>query len=83
MTESNIIPFGGYEIHGCKDFGGFVEQVPDAEAEFWSLFGHIPGQGLDCIGDFTSRRHAEEIVARITGEPISPNCHTTNKEGLL
>ena len=43
------------------------EQVEDAEADFWSLFGHIPGQGLDCIGDFATREHAEEIFARITG----------------
>ena len=45
----------------------FGEQVPDNEAQFWSLFGHIPGQGLDCIGDFRTREHAEEVYARITG----------------
>ena len=43
------------------------EQVGDDEAEFWTLFGHIPGQGLDCIGDSAMREHAEEIYARITG----------------
>ncbi|MBX6316166.1 MAG: hypothetical protein IRY99_25135 [Isosphaeraceae bacterium] len=43
------------------------ETVPDDEAEFWSLFGHIPGQGIDCIGDFKTREHAEEVFARITG----------------
>jgi len=75
-------PFDDYEIHGMKRLSpqgreeepvGRVindcEQVCDAEAEFWSLFGHIPGQGLDCIGDFATRQHAEEILARITGRP--------------
>jgi hypothetical protein len=64
-------PFDAYEIHGIKAYGRgsrrFCEQVDDAEAEFWSLFGHIPGQGLDCIGDFATREHAEEVFARITG----------------
>jgi hypothetical protein len=78
---SEIARFDDYEIHGMKRlpscYGqeeepvGFVinncEQVPDDEAEFWSLLGHIPGQGLDCIGDFETRQHAEEIHARITG----------------
>jgi hypothetical protein len=74
-------PFDDYEIHGVRRIdaisgqeeskgqviAGHYDQVDDSEAEFWSLFGHIPGQGLDCIGDFTSRELAEEIFARITG----------------
>jgi hypothetical protein len=75
-------PFDDYEVHGVKRFdatpgqeeeprgqviAGHYEQVDDAEADFWSLFGHIPGQGLDCVGDFSTREHAEEIFARITG----------------
>jgi hypothetical protein len=76
-------PFDAYEIHGMKRLpfsqgqeegpvGRVIndcEQVSDAEAEFWSLFGHIPGQGLDCIGDFATRQHAEEVLARITARP--------------
>jgi hypothetical protein len=72
--------FDAYEIHGMKRLppqgqaqepvGRVIddcEEVPDDEAEFWSLFGHIPGQGIDCIGDFATREHAEEVFARITG----------------
>jgi hypothetical protein len=66
------IPFDAYEIHGVREFGRgksrHCEQVPDEEAQFWSLFGHIPGQGVECIGDFKSRELAEEVYARITGE---------------
>jgi hypothetical protein len=40
--------------------------VSDSEARFWSLFGHIAGQGLDCITDFATREHAEEVSGRIT-----------------
>lgn len=64
-----IIPFDDYEIHPCKDYGDFVERVKDeSEAEFWSLYGHIPNQGVLCIGDFKTRQHAEEVLQRITGK---------------
>jgi len=77
-------PFDDYEIHGIRRLNaipgqeedpegiviGDCEQVDDSQAEFWSLFGHIPGQGLDCIGEFTTREHAEEVYARITGRPF-------------
>lgn len=67
-----IIPFDDYEIHPCKDYGGCVEQVGDeGEADFWSLYGHIPGQGLECIGDFKTRQQAEEVLQRITGRKES------------
>jgi hypothetical protein len=74
-AEGNEIPdaFDAYEIHGVRKFGKgkdrYCEQVPDDEAQFWSLYGHIRGQGLDCIGDFKTRQHAEEVYARITGQP--------------
>lgn len=63
-----ILPFDAYEIHGCRDYGDHVEQVPDAEAQFWSLYGHVTGQGLFCLGDYDSREHAEEMRQRITGD---------------
>jgi hypothetical protein len=65
------VRFDDYEIHGVRELddgnGRYCEQVPDDQAESWSLFGHVPGQGLDCIGDFETREHAEEVFARITG----------------
>ncbi|GAA4422381.1 hypothetical protein [Bremerella cremea] len=70
-SQAKLTPFDDYEIHGVREFGRgkqrFCEQVPDAEAQFWSLYGHIPGQGLECIGDFDSRSFAEEVLARIRG----------------
>lgn len=63
--------FDDYEIHGVFQFDDdgrkFCEQVPDDEAQFWSLYGHIPSRGLECIGDFESRKLAEQIYSRITG----------------
>lgn len=63
--------FDSYEVHGVREFddghGKSCEQVPDDQAQFWSLYGHAPGQGVECIGDFRTREHAEEVLARIAG----------------
>lgn len=68
--------FDGYEIHGVREFddgaGKYCEQVPDDEAMFWSLYGHIPGAGLESIGDFKTRAFAEEVYERIMGERYAP-----------
>ncbi len=68
--------FDDYEIHGVAEFTDLhgnrsCEPVADDEAQFWSLYGHIPGQGLECIGDFKTRQLAEEVLARITGGPTA------------
>ncbi len=75
--SSTVVPFDGYEIHPVRSFGEKdktgrqpTEVCEPNEAECWSLYGHIPGQGVDCIGDYQTRAHAEEILARITGRPI-------------
>ena len=71
------VRFDDYEVHGVYEFSddgrSFSEQVPDEEAGFWSLYGHIPGQGVECIGDFKTRGHAEEVYARITGRKYGRN----------
>lgn len=75
--DAGMVPvrFDAYEIHGVRAFGRgknrCYEQVPDNEAQFFSLYGHIPGHGVDCIGDFKTRDHAEEMYARITGKPYA------------
>jgi hypothetical protein len=95
--EKRPTRFDAYEIHGLKRLpgchgqeeepAGFVindcEQVADADAEFWGLFGHIPGRGLDCIGDFATREHAEEVYARITGRHHDPAALTNRSESTL
>jgi hypothetical protein len=78
-------PFDVYEIHGVREFddgnGKYCEQVPDDEAAFWSLYGHIPGQGVECIGDFTTRDAAEEVYARITGRRWGQDYSTAQDGG--
>ena len=75
-TEFRVVPVGGpidafdaYEIHGCLQINEhghtWVEQCNDSEAEFFTLYGHIPGRGVDAIGDFKTRELAEEVLARL------------------
>jgi len=89
MTDTQSMPtrFDDYEVHGVREYGRgkhrYCEQAPDKEARFWSLFGHVPGQGLDCIGDFKPRALAEEIYARITGRVYgkAPNPASSSTSG--
>lgn len=79
VCPAPLAPFDAYEVHGIKRLprngqeekpmgrvSGNCEMVADDHADFWSLFGHIAGQGIDCIGDFETRERAEEVLARIT-----------------
>lgn len=64
------VPYDAYEIHGvafADTERSVYEPVEDAEAEMWTLYGHVPGQGVEAIGDFRTRECAEEVFARITG----------------
>jgi hypothetical protein len=64
--------YDNYEIQGCREYydgaGRYVEPCDDAEAQFWTLYGHINGEGVLAIGDFQSREAAEEVYYRITGQ---------------
>jgi hypothetical protein len=74
--------FDDYEIQPCRRYididepqVAFVEPCEPFEADFWTLYGHISGEGVQAIGDFDTRQHAEEVFARITGRPYSgPTC---------
>jgi hypothetical protein len=82
-------PFDAYEIHGCQQIdasgnpdpnGTYIETCHDEEAMFWTLYGHIPGEGVQAIGDFTSREAAEEVYCRIAGERVNRDLLISEKE---
>lgn len=42
------IPYDAHEIHGVASVderGTIYEPVEDADAEMWTLYGHVPGRG--------------------------------------
>jgi hypothetical protein len=66
--------FDNYEISPCIRIeepgspGTFnFEVCGPNEADVWTLYGHIDGEGVQAIGDFATRDHAEEVFTLITG----------------
>jgi hypothetical protein len=50
-----------------------LESVTDVPEEdrgriFWSFHGHTPGEGVQCLGDFTTRDDAIEALRRLLGD---------------
>lgn len=73
-TANELRRYDDYEIQPCRRYRdsddpncSFVEPCEAFEADFWTLYGHIPGEGVEAIGDFDTSDHAEEVYARITG----------------
>jgi hypothetical protein len=84
--------YDNYEISGClrlDDAGRpnpgakSVETCGDREAHFWTLYGHINGQGVEAIGDFRSREATEEVFYRITGEAFGNHEQLANRLRLM
>ena len=73
--------YDNYEISPCRRYeepdapGKFYFEVCEPEeADVWTLYGHIDGQGVEAIGDFSSREAAEQVYSRITGQPFIGSC---------
>lgn len=71
-------PFDNYEISPCRRYeepdspGEFYFEVCEPhEADVWTLYGHINGEGVQAIGDFSTREAADEVFQRITGIPFT------------
>lgn len=62
-----ITRFDGYEIAPVREEDGACEICAPSEAHFWTLYGHIPGEGVQAIADMQSRKDCEELLCRITG----------------
>lgn len=69
--------YDNYEISPCRRYeepdspGRFYFEVCEsAEADVWTLYGHINGQGVKAIGDFSAREAAAKVYSRITGQPF-------------
>ena len=73
-TPVRLTAFDNYEISPCtrteepdRPGHNYFEVCEPHEADVWTLYGHIHGEGADAIGDFATRAHAEETFQRITG----------------
>lgn len=59
--------FDGYEIAPVREEEGSCEVCAPSEAHFWTLYGHIPDEGVEAIADLKTREDCETLLYRITG----------------
>jgi hypothetical protein len=53
----------------CEPYESLDDMPEDLRhSAFWSLFGHTPGEGAQCIGDYSTREHALEVLRRLFGD---------------
>ena len=70
-NDLRFYKFDCFEVHPCKVVDGeaefptikqCVEQCEREEAEFWSVYVHLTGGGLDCIADCETEELANQLV---------------------
>jgi hypothetical protein len=68
-TKSAPVRFDGYEIAAvCRVPGHDAYEIcTPSEAEYWTLYGHIPGEGVDAVADRQTKEQCEELLYRLTG----------------
>jgi hypothetical protein len=80
-------PYDNYEISPCCRLdedgnpdpnGNTYEVCEPHEADVWTLYGHLDGEGVQAIGDFATRDDAEEAFYCITGIEFADVCMTAN-----
>ena len=70
----NTTGYDALEVHTVIEISGFAEslpsgeEIPEADALYWSLYGHTPNEGLECIGDFISFEAACSVAEKIFGK---------------
>lgn len=63
--------FEDYYVSGCRTDGDDVEQCPDAEAEFWTVYGLVPHERAlkegrtVALEDFPSREAADQYLSTL------------------
>ncbi|MEZ4682103.1 MAG: hypothetical protein R2932_48645 [Caldilineaceae bacterium] len=62
-----ITRFDGYEIAPVREEEGSCEICAPSAAHFWTLYGHIPCEGVEAIADLKSKKDCEIMHYRITG----------------
>lgn len=57
-----------FEVHPCTEINeeGDVEQCEPKDAQFWSVYVHYKGGGLDCIADCDTEGLANDVVNFLT-----------------
>jgi hypothetical protein len=65
-----LAPVAQIDAEGTCEAFESLDDVPDElrGSVFWSIYGHTPGEGVQCIGDFTTPGEALEVLERLFGD---------------
>lgn len=88
-----------YEVHPVRDIakledgydpenGTMCDVCEPEDAEFWSVYGHVIGEGLVCLADCDTQELAKEVESMLTVELnllngwvlTDPSCNQYRKE---
>lgn len=66
---SDLTLFDAYEIAPVRkdDQYDCFEVCAPSKAQFWTLYGHIPTEGVEAIADLKTKKDCEDLLYRITG----------------
>jgi hypothetical protein len=65
-----LAPVAQIDAEGTCEVYECLEDI-DVElrgSAFWSVYGHTPREGVQCLGDFETREHALEALRRLLGD---------------
>lgn len=64
------------EVAGCTEVDGVVDVIIESDAEFFSVYTHKQGEGVECVCDFNTKAQAAEfaaVLAKRGGIPVYGN----------
>jgi len=78
LYDEDLTNVDAIEVASCTECDGVIEVMDESEqrADFWSVYRHIPGLGVECLCDFNTKSHALEFaraLAARTGIPVYGN----------
>jgi hypothetical protein len=67
---NEVAPVVQFDAEGSCEAFDSLDDIPAElrHATFWSIYGHVTGEGLHCIGDFESSEAALEVLKRLFGD---------------
>jgi hypothetical protein len=79
LWDTDLDGVDAIEVAGCTETDGHVDVTTEGDeaAEFFSVYTHVPNQGVECICDFNTKEQAvtfAKALAARTGIPVYGNC---------
>jgi len=81
--------FDTLEVHTVVSINGDLEalshgdEIPEQGVYCYSLYGHLPNHGVDCIGDFKTFEDACEIAVNLGGREQEPIVNGFTKDKFV